>query len=83
MYHHALSVPDIVRLVFDEIGDEDKTALARSARCCRAFHDTALDMLWKHLESVAPLRGLLPDSELRGDEIPVSVCAASILLPIS
>lgn len=69
---HMVLVPDTVRLVFNEVGGEDKPTLARSARCCRAFHDTALDMLWKNLESVNPLRGLLPAGGLGDDGTPVS-----------
>lgn len=69
---HVVLVPDIVRLVFNEVGDEDKPTLARSARCCRAFHDAALDVLWKNLESVDPLRGLLPERGLGDDGTPVS-----------
>jgi hypothetical protein len=59
MAHRALSIPDIVYLVFDQVG-EDKSTLARSARCCKAFHNPALDMLWSDLPSVFPLWNLLP-----------------------
>jgi len=59
MVHRALSIPDIVHLVFDQIGD-DKPTLARSARCCKAFHDPSLDRLWRDLPSVFPLWDLLP-----------------------
>jgi hypothetical protein len=34
--------------------------LARSARCCKAFHDPSLDRLWRDLPSVFPLWDLLP-----------------------
>jgi hypothetical protein len=58
MARHGLSIPDIVSLVFDQVGD-DKPTLARSARCCRAFHNPCLDRLWKNLPSVFPLAFLL------------------------
>lgn len=64
--HRVLSVSDIIHLVFDEISD-DKPTLARSARSCRAFHDIALDILWKNLECIAPLQKLLPNCEVRDD----------------
>jgi hypothetical protein len=57
--HRGLSVPDIVSLVFDQI-DDDKTTLARLARCCREFHNLSLDRLWRDLPSVFPLWDLLP-----------------------
>ena len=57
--HRGLSVPDIVSLVFDQIGD-DKTTLARSARCCKEFHNLSLDRLWSDLPFVFPLWNLLP-----------------------
>ncbi|KIM85687.1 hypothetical protein PILCRDRAFT_341329 [Piloderma croceum F 1598] len=59
MAHRALSIPDIVYLVFDQVG-EDKPTLARSARCCKAFHKPSLDRLWRDLPSVFPLWNLLP-----------------------
>jgi hypothetical protein len=59
MAHRALSIPDIVCLVFDQVGDDNPT-LAHLTRCCRAFHNPSLDILWKDLPSVFPLWNLLP-----------------------
>lgn len=69
--HRALSVPDVVHLIFDQIG-VDKPTLARSARCCKGFHETSLNILWKNLGSFAPLRDLLPNLETEENETSVS-----------
>lgn len=57
--HRALSIPDVVYLVLHEVR-HDRPALASSARCCRAFHEPAIDLLWRDLDSFVPLRNLLP-----------------------
>jgi hypothetical protein len=57
--HLALCIQEILGLVFENSMD-DKAALARSAQCCTAFLNPALDILWQNLQSVRPLEQLLP-----------------------
>lgn len=76
--HRALSLPDIIHLIFDELSD-DKPTLARSARTCRAFYDISLNILWRNLESVAPLQKLVPRHEAREDG--TFVCALYSAVP--
>jgi hypothetical protein len=57
--YHALYISEIITVVFDELGG-DKIALANSARSCRMFSSLALNLLWKELDSIHPLRKLLP-----------------------
>jgi hypothetical protein len=59
--HAALCIPEILALVLDNLNSvEDKSALAHSAQCCKAFLNPALDILWRDLPSVRPLQNLLP-----------------------
>jgi hypothetical protein len=57
--HAALCIPEILAIVLDN-SVEDKSALAHSAQCCKAFLNPALDILWRDLPSVRPLQNLLP-----------------------
>ncbi|KAJ6534140.1 hypothetical protein B0H19DRAFT_1271881 [Mycena capillaripes] len=49
--HRTLAVPEIVRMIFSELGtfseDEARHTLAVLVRTCIAFHDPALDILWR------------------------------------
>lgn len=59
--HHALSIDEILSLILQEITD-DKATLASCARCSRSFSSLALDLLWRRLDTAAPLNRLLPKS---------------------
>ena len=81
MAHHALSIIDILRLVFDQIRD-DKLTLSRLARCCRAFHNPALDILWKNLSSDVPLLALLPPVDGSGPMVVIFNIAHEVMLTV-
>lgn len=42
-----------------------RRSLSRFARTCRAISEPALDLLWKELDSIAPIIGLFPASLLK------------------
>ncbi|KII86169.1 hypothetical protein PLICRDRAFT_700290 [Plicaturopsis crispa FD-325 SS-3] len=62
--HHCLQISEIMSLVCSELPCENGTVglgeLASLARTCRAFHDPALDVLWRTLRSLEPLIRTLP-----------------------
>ncbi|KAG8900850.1 hypothetical protein FRC00_010818 [Tulasnella sp. 408] len=57
----ALSIPELLSLVFSFSG---KPELASSARVCKSWKDTALDELWRDLDSIFPLLELVLDVDL-------------------
>ncbi|KAJ7731242.1 hypothetical protein B0H16DRAFT_1469234 [Mycena metata] len=61
--HRCLSIPEILRMIFEELlrcNAPDLKALARLAQTCRGFSDLALDILWKDLNSAIPLLKSFP-----------------------
>ncbi|KIJ11804.1 hypothetical protein PAXINDRAFT_181779 [Paxillus involutus ATCC 200175] len=57
--HEALRITEI----FDVICQfATRSTLANLARTCQAFKESSLDELWKDLDTLAPLAGLLPAS---------------------
>lgn len=58
--HHALLVPEILNLIFQEI-KHDKAALVSAALTCRSLLSVAMDFLWKELETSTPIKRLLPN----------------------
>lgn len=58
---------------------ENRMALARAARTCRAFSGPALDVLWKDIEELPALLRLFP-SYMREPESSVWVCPLVILV---
>lgn len=57
--HPALQIPEINRLVLEQL---DHQALARIARTSRTFFEAATDELWESITSISPLLGCLPPS---------------------
>ncbi|KAG8913134.1 hypothetical protein FRC01_004717 [Tulasnella sp. 417] len=57
----VLFTPELLSLVFSHI---HSASLATSARVCKAWSDTALNELWRDLDSVFPLLELLFDINL-------------------
>ncbi|KAF8892240.1 hypothetical protein BD779DRAFT_1511787 [Infundibulicybe gibba] len=53
--HQALLIDEIVRIIFYYIHTSSGKTLPDVARCCKAWKDPALDRLWAHLTSIAPL----------------------------
>jgi hypothetical protein len=58
--HQALHIDEIIRAIFDVCDEDGHSSLGRSARCCRAWKDPALDNLWRRLPCAAPLFRLIP-----------------------
>ncbi|KAJ7137356.1 hypothetical protein C8R43DRAFT_1019984 [Mycena crocata] len=58
--HHCLWVPEIVGIVCEELSGESQ-ALAVLARSCTAFHDPALDVLWREQKSLQNIIGCMPE----------------------
>ncbi|KAG0702404.1 hypothetical protein DFH29DRAFT_921454 [Suillus ampliporus] len=58
---HALYISEILLAISHQLED-DRKALARLARCCRAFLGPPLDVLWSQVRSFSPFILLLPPS---------------------
>jgi hypothetical protein len=58
--HQTLYIDEIIREIFNICDEEERSILARLARCCRAWKDPALDNLWRRLPCAAPLFRLIP-----------------------
>ncbi|KAF9224066.1 hypothetical protein BS17DRAFT_780414 [Gyrodon lividus] len=60
--HHALSIPELLAAIFEQINDQDMAddTLSALAQTCRAFHPTALDFLWASVCNVKWFLRLLP-----------------------
>ncbi|KAG1805204.1 uncharacterized protein BJ212DRAFT_879505 [Suillus subaureus] len=56
---HALYISEIFFAISYYL-EEDKKALARLARCCHAFSEPALSILWSSVRSFSPFIPLLP-----------------------
>ncbi|KAK7044488.1 hypothetical protein R3P38DRAFT_3176739 [Favolaschia claudopus] len=55
--HQCLQVVEIVSLVCEEI---EKRSLPSFARVCKAFNDPALDVLWRHQDSLGNILRCMP-----------------------
>lgn len=69
--HRALVVLDIIQEIFAHLRSpsswlhlEEKRLcwkdLAALARTCKAFHEPAMDLLWKNMHGICPLLGCVP-----------------------
>jgi hypothetical protein len=60
--HQALEIPEIIRMVFEELELENsKRTLTSAAQVCRLFTEPAMDMVWRHLDvGIVPLLSILP-----------------------
>jgi hypothetical protein len=56
---HALYISEILFAISYYLEDDRKT-LARLARCCHAFSEPALSVLWSSVRSFSPFIPLLP-----------------------
>ena len=69
----ALTNSDILSLIFKHFDSndprEDLPAWARAARVRVAFHEPAIRLLWRKLDSVIPLLSLLPTSFTRVKDV--------------
>ena len=70
--HHALEIQDILSIIFLHCSPPGPKSAYREeayspsdlpilARTCRAFKETALDLLWKDLSDLSPLLRCLPE----------------------
>ena len=70
--HHALEIQDILSIIFLHCSPPGPKSAYREeayspsdlpilARTCRAFKETALDLLWKDLPDLSPLLRCLPE----------------------
>jgi hypothetical protein len=70
--HRCLGVLDILHNIFDYV-DADKWCRTRwilaLALTCRAFEDSALDVLWRSLPNLVPLVRCLPASALEEEAV--------------
>ncbi|KAK2461608.1 hypothetical protein APHAL10511_006071 [Amanita phalloides] len=59
----VLSDTDVTRKLLEAILDSPggRRSLSRMARTCRTFCEPALNLLWRELDSFAPLAGLFPN----------------------
>ena len=59
--HKTLQIPEILRHVYEGLAQEDKKhTLVSMAQVCRAFTESALDVIWHHLVGLTPLLSVLP-----------------------
>jgi hypothetical protein len=59
--HKALEIPEILRQVYESLARDDKKGtLTSMAQACRAFTESALDVIWRNLIGVTPLLSVLP-----------------------
>lgn len=69
--HPCLKIPELLAVIFESLyrlnSPDGRASLARLARTCRLFHDSALDMLWQTQVTLFPLIKLFPE-ELRVEE---------------
>ena len=61
----ALLIDEILRNIFDHCFDDSPGTLSALARSCWTWSEPALDSLWTHLSSIAPLLQLIPTVSLR------------------
>ena len=74
--HKALEIPEILRLVYDCLAQEGKKrTLTCMAQACRAFTESALNVIWRNLVGVIPLLSVLPVGQV-GDQM---VCTHYII----
>jgi hypothetical protein len=55
----ALYISEILSEISYQLED-DRKSLSHLARCCKAFSDPALDVLWKRMSLFSPFIPLLP-----------------------
>jgi hypothetical protein len=62
VFHQALEIPEIIRMVFEELElESSKRTLTSAAQVCRFFKEPAMDMVWRHLDvGIVPLLSILP-----------------------
>ncbi|KAG1805206.1 uncharacterized protein BJ212DRAFT_1486505 [Suillus subaureus] len=61
--HRALYISEILLEISYQLED-DRKSLSRLARCCKAFSDPALDVLWRRMSLFSPFIPLLPPEVL-------------------
>ncbi|KAJ7070763.1 hypothetical protein C8F01DRAFT_974917 [Mycena amicta] len=68
----VLQTPDVAQAILEAIRESPngRRGLSRLARTCRAWLDPALDVLWRELDSLAPLIGLFPPHLLKKTKRP-------------
>jgi len=63
--HACLKIPEILHIIFewtlDPASEHSSATLAKLARTCRSFNDTALDILWHTQTTLWPLIKLFPE----------------------
>ncbi|OCH87949.1 hypothetical protein OBBRIDRAFT_117603 [Obba rivulosa] len=65
--HRTLQIPELLRLVFEEVyvdNDFCWSTLAALVRTCRIFHDVGIRILWYHLPHLGPLILCFPSDVL-------------------
>lgn len=58
--HRCLNISELLIQIFDYCALDDLKSVAVLARSCRAFQDSALEVLWRELEDISPLIRMLP-----------------------
>jgi hypothetical protein len=62
--HKTLEIPEILRHVYEILAqDGKKRSLVSMALVCRAFTESALDLIWYRLDGLTPLLSILPISK--------------------
>ncbi|KIM47821.1 hypothetical protein M413DRAFT_15927 [Hebeloma cylindrosporum] len=72
MYPIILRDPDTTTKLLEAIVESPngRRSLSRLARTCRAFSEPALNILWRELDSIAPVIGLFPGQLLKKSRKP-------------
>ena len=66
--HPCLYITEIVTEIFEYCALFGPSPLARLARTCHVFRESALDILWRELDDFSPLVKCLPPELWQEDE---------------
>lgn len=71
--HTCLQVEDIVHEIIKVFSDaRDRRSITTVARTCKAFHEPAMDALWRKLDGLGPLLECMPGDLLCEKYVPAT-----------
>jgi len=86
--HRAFAISELLTHILGDVYNvndkgpnlrEGVKDIARVSRVCKTFRDPALDLLWRNIDSLLPLLGLLPfECEEHGDKARLSKVISSL-----
>ena len=67
--HRCLEIPEILELIFRQVDDGSCCDTLHLVLTCRHFKNHALSLLWRSLESPAPLFMAMPSDLWKSDDL--------------